>query len=383
MPAWKDTLNLPRTAFPMKARLHVAEPAAIERWEAMDLYAKIRARRAGAPRFVLHDGPPYANGRIHLGTALNKILKDFVVKSRTMAGYDAPYVPGWDCHGLPIELHVDQELGAAKQTMSVGAFRRQCRQYADKYVGLMRNDFKRLGILGQWDTPYLTMNFAYQAAIVRALGALVRRGLVYKGRKPVHWCPYCRTALAEAEVEYEPHQSPSIFVAFPLVDERHAAVEPLTRAAGKAPLAALIWTTTPWTIPANLALAFHADVDYAVYRVGESAVLIAESLADHVEKTLDRRLGPPLTRLKGRQLEGLRFRHPLYDQDSPGVLADYVTLDQGTGIVHTAPGHGTDDFHTGQRYGLDIYAPVGPGGHFTGDVELFAGMQVFDANAPV
>ena len=219
MSDWKDTLNLPRTGFPMKASLQATEPAAIMRWESDDLYARIRERRAGAPRYVLHDGPPYANGRIHLGTALNKILKDFIIKARTMAGFDAPYVPGWDCHGLPIELHVDRELGKKKREMSVADFRLACRSYADKFVGLMREDFKRLGILGQWDAPYLTMNFSYQATIVRTLGALVDKGMVYKGKKPVHWCIRCRTALAEAEVEHEPHTSPSIYVEFPLAPD--------------------------------------------------------------------------------------------------------------------------------------------------------------------
>ena len=224
MSDWKETLNLPRTGFPMKARLQTTEPKAIARWEEMGLYDRIRRQRSGAPRFVLHDGPPYANGRIHIGTALNKILKDFVVKARTMAGFDAPYVPGWDCHGLPIELKVDRELGPKKREMSVADFRRECRKYADKYVGLMRSDFKRLGILGRWDAPYLTMDYGYQAAIVRALGAFVGQGQVYKGKKPVHWCIHCRTALAEAEVEYEPHTSPSIYVEFRLADDSGSAL---------------------------------------------------------------------------------------------------------------------------------------------------------------
>ncbi len=383
MPDWKDTLNLPRTTFPMKANLAAAEPEAMKRWEATGLYAKIRQRRHGAKRFVLHDGPPYANGRIHLGTALNKILKDFIVKARTMSGFDAPYVPGWDCHGLPIELQVDRELGKAKQSMSVGEFRRECRRYADKFVGLMRDDFKRLGILAQWDAPYLTMNFEYQASIVRALGTFVRRGIVYKGRKPVHWCIRCRTALAEAEVNYEPHISPSIFVEFPLAAESVDAAATLRPELKGMPLSALIWTTTPWTIPSNLAIAFHPDFDYAAYRVDDKVVLIAESLAERVGQVINHDLGQPVARVEGRQLEGLCFRHPLYRRDSPAVLADYVTLEQGTGIVHTAPGHGADDFLTGQRYGLDVYAPVGPDGRFSDDVELFAGMQVFDANAAV
>ena len=383
MPNWKDTLNLPQTTFPMKASLQTAEPEAVSRWEATGLYAKIRRRRKGSPRFVLHDGPPYANGRIHLGTALNKILKDFIVKARTMAGFDAPYVPGWDCHGLPIELQVDRELGRAKRSMSVGEFRRECRRYADKYVGLMREDFRRLGVLGQWDAPYLTMNFGYQAAIVRALGRFVEQGLVYKGRKPVHCCIHCRTALAEAEVEYEPHTSPSIFVQFLLAADQAEAASALAPGLEGASISALIWTTTPWTIPANLALAFHPDFDYGAYDVDDTVVLLAEPLAAQVGEAIGRELGEPRARIKGRELEGLRFRHPLYERDAPAVLADYVTLEQGTGIVHTAPGHGADDYLTGQRYGLDIYAPVGPGGRFLDDVGLFGGMQVFEANPAV
>ena len=383
MSAWKDTLNLPRTAFPMKANLRAAEPLAMARWEEFGLYERIRARRAGAPRFVLHDGPPYANGRVHTGTALNKALKDFVVKARTMAGFDAPYVPGFDCHGLPIELKVDRELGRRKRELSVADFRRACRAYAEKYVGLMRDDFKRLGILGCWDKPYLTMDYRYQAAIVRALGAFVEQGAVYKGKKPVHWCIDCRTALAEAEVEYEPHTSPSIHVEFPLAGASAQALgERVPALAGKTP-SVLIWTTTPWTIPSNLAVAFHPDFDYAAYATDGAAVIVAEPLAAEVGRQTGRSLGAPLARFKGRDLEGLRFRHPLYDRESVAVLADYVTLEQGTGAVHTAPGHGADDFLTGMRYGLDVYAPVGPAGHFTSDVELFGGLRVFDANPQV
>ena len=383
MSDWKDTLNLPKTGFPMKANLQTTEPRAIDRWESMGLYGRIRAKRAGAPRFVLHDGPPYANGRIHIGTALNKVLKDFVVKSRTMAGFDAPYVPGWDCHGLPIELKVDRELGAKKRELSTGDFRRACRAYAQKYVSLMGDDFKRLGILGRWDAPYLTMDFAYQAAIVRALGAFVRQDLVYKGKKPVHWCIHCRTALAEAEVDYEQYNSPSIYVEFPLAsDSASTLVEKSPVLAGKT-LSALIWTTTPWTIPSNLAIAFHPNFDYGVYQLDNTAVIVAESLAERVGQETKRSLDTPLARFKGQDLEGLTFRHPLYDRDSVAVLADYVTLEQGTGVVHTAPGHGADDFLTGLRYGLEVYAPVGPAGHFTDEVELFAGLRVFDANPKV
>jgi isoleucyl-tRNA synthetase len=383
MPEWKDTVNLPRTDFPMKANLQTAEPERLARWKEMDLYGKIRARRKGAPKFVLHDGPPYANGQIHLGTALNKILKDFVVKSRSMAGFDAPYVPGYDCHGLPIELRVDRELGPKKREMSIADFRRACRGYADRFIGIMTEEFKRLGIFGEWDRPYVTMNFRYQAAIARAFGRFVEQGLVYKGKKPVHWCIHCRTALAEAEVEYEDHASPSIYVEFPLAPESAGDLAARVPTLAGREVSVLIWTTTPWTIPSNLAIAFHPELDYGAYPAdgeGGRVVIVAEGLARRVGEALGRPLGTPVARMKGEQLERIRFRHPLYERDSLGVLGDYVTLEAGTGAVHTAPGHGADDFNTGVKYGLDIYAPVDPGGHFLETVELFGGQRVFDAN---
>ena len=380
MSDWKDTLNLPRTGFPMKANLQTAEPQALERWKEMGLYARIREARAGRPKFVLHDGPPYANGQIHLGTALNKILKDFVVKSRTMAGFDAPYVPGYDCHGLPIELKVDRELGKKKREMSVADFRRACRAYADRFIGVMTEEFQRLGIFGDWEHPYLTMSFRYQASIVRALGRFVEQGLVYKGKKPVHWCIHCRTALAEAEVEYESHASPSIYVEFPLASESAAELGLRVPALAGRNVSVLIWTTTPWTIPSNLAIAFHPEFDYAAYPVEGRVVLVAEALAPAVFAIAGLPLAEPVARMKGAVLEHIRFQHPLYARHSLGVLGDYVTLEAGTGAVHTAPGHGADDFTTGVRYGLEIYAPVGPGGRFLDAVELFGGQRVFDAN---
>jgi isoleucyl-tRNA synthetase len=383
MPEWKDTVNLPRTGFAMKANLQTAEPEALARWRAMDLYGQIRALRRDAPRFVLHDGPPYANGQIHLGHALNKVLKDLVVKSRTMAGFDAPFVPGYDCHGLPIELKVDRELGPRKREMSVADVRRACRAYAEQYIGVMTGEFQRLGVFGDWDHPYVTMSYRYQADIARTLGALVERGLVYKGKKPVHWCIHCRTALAEAEVEYDEHVSPSIYVEFPLADASTGDLGSRVPALAGRPVSALIWTTTPWTIPANLALAFHPELDYGAYEVEGRVVLVAEGLAAQVGTAGTRPLGTPVARVRGADLEGLHFRHPLYERDSLAVLADYVTLEQGTGIVHTAPGHGADDFLTGVKYGLEIYAPVGPGGRFLETVGLFAGERVFDANPNV
>ncbi len=383
MTEWKDTLNLPRTDFPMKANLQAAEPQALARWEEMRLYEQIRASRAGRRKFVLHDGPPYANGRIHLGTAMNKILKDVVVKSRTMMGFDAPYVLGYDCHGLPIELKVDRELGPKKRDMSVADFRRACRDYATRFIDVMSVEFQRLGVFGDWNHLYLTMDFRYQAAIARALGRFVERGLVYKGKKPVHWCIHCRTALAEAEVEYADHSSPSIYVEFPLAEDGAAELTARVPALAGRAVSVLIWTTTPWTIPSNLAIAFHPDFDYAAYDVDGRAIIVAEALAGRAAEAGGRTFGEPLARMKGVDLERIRFRHPLYARDSVGVLADYVTLEQGTGAVHTAPGHGSDDFTTGMKYGLEIYAPVGPGGHFLPTVELFGGQRVFDANPAV
>ena len=383
MADWKDSLNLPRTGFPMKANLQEAEPQALARWAEMDLYREIRKSRSGRPRFVLHDGPPYANGQIHLGTALNKILKDFVVKSRTMAGFDAPYVPGYDCHGLPIELKVDRELGRRKRDMSTADFRRACRAYADRFIGVMTEEFQRLGVFGDWDRPYLTMAFRYQASIARALGKFVAQGLVYKGKKPVHWCINCRTALAEAEVEYEEHTSPSIYVEFPLSPEDAGELGRRVPALAGRDVSVLIWTTTPWTIPSNLAIAFHPELDYAAYDVDGRVVILAEGLAPAAAAAAGRTLPDPVVRMKGAELERIRFAHPLYPRPSLGVLAEYVTLDAGTGAVHTAPGHGADDFNTGMKYGLDIYAPVGPGGRFVDSVELFGGMNVFEANPQV
>src|SRR5687767_650772 len=383
MPEWKDTVNLPRTGFPMKANLQTAEPEAIARWDAMDLYGQIRTKRRGATKFVLHDGPPYANGAIHLGTALNKILKDLVVKSRTMAGFDAPYVPGYDCHGLPIELKVDRELGPKKRDMSIADVRRACRASADHFIGIMTGEFKRLLVFGEWDQSYVTMSPRYQADIARALGAFVERGLLYKGKKPVHWCIHCRTALAEAEVEYADHSSPSIYVEFLLAPESAATLAERVPALAGKPVSVLIWTTTPWTIPSSLGIAFHPEFDYGAYDVDGRAVIVAEGLAQRVGAAVGRELNTPVARMKGEALEGISFQHPLYDRLSKGVLGDYVTLEQGTGAVHTAPGHGADDFLTGKKYGLEIYAPVGPSGHFLDTVLLFGGQRVFDANPNV
>jgi len=383
MPEWKDTVNLPRTEFPMKANLPTSEPQTLARWTAMDLYGLIRARRKGAPKFVLHDGPPYTSGNIHIGTAMNKILKELVVKSRSMAGFDAPYVVGYDCHGLPIELQVYRELGAKKREMSVADFCRACRAYAERFVDTMTAQFERLGILATWKQPYLTMNFKYEAAIARALGRFVEQGLVYKGKRPVHWCIHCRTALAEAEVEYSDHSSPSIYVEFPLAPESAGELSARVPALAGQSVSVIIWTTTPWTIPSNLAVAFHPEFDYGAYEVDGRVVIVAEALAERVAAVAGKTFGAPIARMKGEQLERIRFQHPLYARASLGVLGEYVTLDAGTGAVHTAPGHGADDFRTGVKYDLEIYAPIGPAGHFFDTVELFGGQRVFDANPHV
>ena len=380
---WKDTLNLPQTAFPMKANLPATEPAMIARWESMGLYEKMRARRRGARRFVLHDGPPYANGDIHIGHALNKILKDFVVKSRQMMGFDAPYVPGWDCHGLPIELNVERDVGAAAKDRSIADFRKLCRDYAGRFVNSQRAEFQRLGVTGDWSHPYVTMEPKYQADIVRALGRFVARGLVYKGKKPVHWCLRDRTALAEAEVEYEQHTSPSIYVEFPLSPNDAGTLASRVPALRGRDVSTLIWTTTPWTLPANLAVAFHPDVEYGAYDVNGRAVIVASGLRESTGLATGRVFAEPIATFPGSVLERVLFRHPLYARDALGVLAEYVTLDQGTGVVHTAPGHGADDFNTGVKYGLDIYAPIGVNGRFNDDVGVVAGLKVFEANPVV
>jgi isoleucyl-tRNA synthetase len=356
----KKTVNLPRTAFPMKANLPQNEPKTLARWEETGLYERIREARAGRPMFVLHDGPPFANNRIHAGTAFNKVLKDFIVKSKNMAGFDAPYVPGWDCHGLPIENRVDQELGPRKARMTVSQIREECRKYALKWVDIQRADFRRLGVLGRWDDPYLTLTADYEAAIARAFVEFVDRGYVYKGLKPVNWCLTHRTALAEAEVEYENHTSPSIWVRFPLTSEPAKIDFAL---AGRR-VYGLVWTTTPWTIPANMAIAFHPGFDYVAADVDGDVYIVAAELLAATARSCGWSDPQPVARMKGAHLEGAVFRHPFLERDSVGVLADYVTLEQGTGAVHTAPGHGQEDYLTGQRYGIPTYCPVDAAGRF-------------------
>ena len=382
----KKTLNLPRTDFSMKANLPASEPKMLARWEEQKLYDKIRQARAGRPLFVLHDGPPYANGNIHAGTAFNKILKDFIVKSKSMAGFDAPYVPGWDCHGLPIEIKVDSELGARKARMTVSEIREACRQYALKWVKIQRRDFQRLGVFGRWEQPYLTMSAGYEAAIARAFVEFLDRGYVYKGLKPVHWCIRDRTALAEAEVEYENHKSPSIWVRFALVSDP-AKIHPAL--AGRR-VYGLVWTTTPWTIPANMAIAFHPGLEYLAVEAAGAVYLVASDLLKTTAEKCRWGQVRPLAQMKGATLESAVFRHPFVERDSAGVLADYVTLDQGTGAVHTAPGHGHEDYLTCQQYGIATYCPVDAGGRFfhadgaEGRLpEALIGQTVWEANPVV
>ena len=378
-PDWRKTLNLPQTSFPMKAGLPINEPRRLEQWQSMDLYGLIREKSAGRQKFVLHDGPPYANGRIHLGTALNKLLKDMVVKSRTMMGYDSPYVPGWDCHGLPIEHKVDKELGSKKREMSAVEIRRACRDFANKYLDIQRQDFKRLGVLGDWDNPYTTMAYDYEARIVGALGRFFAAGMVYKGLKPVHWCTYCQTALAEAEVEYADHTSPSVFVRF-LIHPDAARVLALPE---NKPLYAVIWTTTPWTLPANLGIALHPEFEYSVVDLSEGFHIVATELLASVAQKSGWREPRVVKTFKGADLDGQKYRHAFYEREGVFVTGEYVTLEAGTGLVHTAPGHGADDFYTGKRYGLPILTPVNGRGEFTAEAPPWEGIHVFKANPQI
>ncbi len=376
---YKDTLNLPQTDFPMKANLAVREPELLKRWDEMGLYGLLREKAKGRPHYILHDGPPYANGHIHLGTALNKILKDIIIKSRQMSGMDAAYVPGWDCHGLPIEHQVDKELGKKKETMSLAQIRALCRRYAEKFIDIQRSEFRRLGVIGEWDNPYLTMAYYYEATIARELGRFFENGSVIRSKKPVYWCTSCRTALAEAEVEYADHKSPSVYVKFPLTADAAARFPEL---AGKQ-VYVLIWTTTPWTLPANLAIALHPEFTYVAAEVEGEVWLLAEGLLETVMATAGAKNYRVLRTFKADELEKLKARHPFIERDSLLILGSHVTLEAGTGAVHTAPGHGREDYEAGLEYGLDIYSPVDDGGRFTKEVEFFAGQFVFDANKAV
>lgn len=382
MTDYKSTLNLPTTEFPMKANLANREPSMLARWEEMGLYQKIRAAMRGRDKFILHDGPPYANGDIHIGHSVNKILKDIIVKSKTMSGFDAPYVPGWDCHGLPIELNVEKKIGKAGQKVDANAFRKACREYAATQVNGQRTDFKRLGVMGDWEHPYLTMDFKFEANIVRTLAAIIKNGHLHKGHKPVHWCMDCASALAEAEVEYQDKTSPMVDVAFPAVDS--AKVTTIFNANTSAIISAVIWTTTPWTLPANQAVAVHPEVDYVLVNIntqdGERVIILAESLVESASARYQASSTTILGRAKGAQLEHISLQHPFYARHVPMVLSDHVTTDAGTGLVHIAPGHGVDDFLVGKKYGLDICNPVGSHGEFLPNTEMFAGLHVMKAN---
>ncbi|RJP22880.1 MAG: isoleucine--tRNA ligase [Candidatus Abyssobacteria bacterium SURF_5] len=372
---YAGTLNLPKTSFPMKADLPKREPGIVASWKEMDIYGRIRRKMQGSPKFILHDGPPYANGDIHLGTALNKILKDMIVKYRTMRGYDTPFVPGYDCHGLPIEYKVLSELGEKEKDLPKPEIRRRCRDYALKYVDIMTGDFERLGVFGQWDDPYLTLSHKYEEKIFTVFGEMYKQGYIYRGLKPITWCFSCRTALAEAEVEYADHTSPSIYVKFEVIE----GLEDLGR-----PVFLMIWTTTPWTLPANLATAVHPALDYVAVDAGSEIYVIAEYLKPVVLDVIG--VDPAakvVGRFKGRQLEGVKYRHPFIDRINPVIVAEHVTLEQGTGLVHTAPGHGQEDYVIGMQYNLPVFSPVDDYGLFTHEIEMFEGRHVFDANAEI
>ncbi|NOY66963.1 MAG: isoleucine--tRNA ligase [Gammaproteobacteria bacterium] len=386
MADYKHTLNLPRTDFPMRGNLANKEPVMLKKWQEMDLYAQIRKVSAGKPKFILHDGPPYANGEIHIGHAVNKILKDVIVKSQTLNGFDAPYVPGWDCHGLPIELNVEKKIGKAGVKVEASVFRKACREYAGKQVNKQREDFKRLGVFGEWDNPYLTMDFQFEADIVRSLAKIIDNGHMHKGSKPVHWCTDCGSALAEAEVEYEDRTSPAIDVRFTVLDAESLFARCADVKEGTGPLSVVIWTTTPWTLPANQAVSLNPGLDYVVIQCDGVAeheheqLVLAEALLSDAVSRYELEDYQIIARCKGSDLEGLKLQHPFYDREVPVIVGDHVTTEAGTGCVHTAPGHGQEDYVVGSRYDLKVDNPVGGNGCFLPDTELFAGEHVFSAN---
>jgi isoleucyl-tRNA synthetase len=375
----KSTINLPKTGFPMKAGLPQNEPKMLARWEEQRIYDRIREVRKGAPTYVLHDGPPYANGPIHLGTAMNKCLKDFIVKSKNMAGFDSPYVPGWDCHGLPIEIKVDQMLGGKKLQMAAVDVRAECRKYAEKFLDLQRSQFKRIGVFGRFDNPYSTMTPQYEAAVLGILYRFLENDFVYKGLRPVYWCMFDETALAEAEVEYEMHTSPTVWVKYAFAGDP-ASIDPALR--GKK-VSTIIWTTTPWTLPASMAVAFHPEEEYVALEQGDDVFIVGARLATAVQEKTGLQAAREIARFLGRKLEYAEFRHPFLDRKIVGVLADYVTMDQGTGVVHTAPSHGAEDFFTGQKYKIDLTCNVDKAGILRNGLSEYEGKRVFDANAPI
>ncbi|PLY00554.1 MAG: isoleucine--tRNA ligase [Desulfuromonas sp.] len=376
---YKETLNLPETDFPMRANLPQREPEILARWQEIGLNDQVDSANKGKQSFILHDGPPYANGHLHMGHALNKILKDIIIKSKRMQGFYTPYVPGWDCHGLPIELKVDKELGKKKREMSKADIRRECRAYASQWVKIQGEEFQRLGIFGNWEDPYLTMSPHYEAQTARELAKLAERGSLFKGKKPIHWCSSCVTALAEAEVEYEDHTSPSIYVKFPYTDE---LPESLGALAGK-PLNFVIWTTTPWTIPANLGVCLNPELNYVAIDTGAEYLVMAEGLYEQVLKALGIEDYSVAATFESPLFDNKNCKHPFYERNALIMLGDHVTLEAGTGCVHTAPGHGQDDYIIGLKYGLEIYNPVDDYGRYREDLELFGGMKLKDANEAV
>ncbi|CAH0526788.1 isoleucine--tRNA ligase [Vibrio hippocampi] len=388
MSEYKDTLNLPETGFPMRGNLANREPEMLKRWYKEDLYGEIRKAKKGKKSFVLHDGPPYANGDIHIGHALNKILKDIIIKSKTLSGFDAPYIPGWDCHGLPIELMVEKKVGKPGQKVTAAEFREKCRHYAAGQVEGQKESFKRLGILGEWDKPYRTMDFATEANIIRALGKIADNGHLLKGFKPVHWCTDCGSALAEAEVEYKDKVSPSIDVRFKAADEAGLVAKFALSEGheGQGDISIVIWTTTPWTLPANRAVCLRDDLEYVLIQVegdNPERIIVASDLAKEVMDRAGIEHFHNLGFAKGADLELEQFNHPFYDFTVPAILGDHVTTESGTGVVHTAPGHGQEDFVVGQKYQLEVANPVGSNGVYLPDTELFAGQHVFKANDAV
>ncbi len=382
MTDYKATLNLPNTDFAMKANLAQREPEMLKQWQANNLYQKIRAARAGREQFILHDGPPYANGDIHIGHAVNKILKDIIVKSKTLSGFDAPYVPGWDCHGLPIEHNVEKKLGKAGDKVDVKTFRQRCREYAAKQVDGQKADFVRLGVLGDWDKPYLTMDFKFEADIIRSLGKIVDNGHLHKGFKPVYWSVVGGSALAEAEVEYQDKTSFSIDVKFAFVDQATVASK-IEELSGTGEISLVIWTTTPWTLPANQAVSANAEVDYVLVQVGDSRLLVAETLVANVLGRAQAGEHKIVGRVKGAALEGSLLQHPFYNRQVPILLGDHVTTDAGTGFVHTAPDHGADDFNVGVKYGIGTLNYIDDNGYYRPNVEIFAGDHVYKVDEKV
>jgi isoleucyl-tRNA synthetase len=380
MSDYKDTLNLPQTNFPMRANLVQREPETLALWEKTQAYTAMVEASGQNGSYCLHDGPPYANGNIHLGTALNKILKDIVTKSRNILGEATWYVPGWDCHGLPIEHKVEQDLKGKKKDLPAHVIRKICREYANKWINIQRNEFKRLGVFGNWDHPYISMDPKYEAITARELANFMAKGYVQRSKKSIHWCASCHTALAEAEVEYYDHVSPAIYVRFPLTDPTLRQKLPK---ADPAKAYAVIWTTTPWTIPDNLAIAVHPEFDYVLVQAGDAQYIVARELLDGCARLFGWEKPEILAEFKGEILEGLKARHPFYDRESPLILGKHVTLDAGTGLVHTAPGHGREDYEIGMKYGLEILSPVDDAGCFYNTVEFFGGLNVFDANPKV